>query len=124
MSKHTPGPWSVNTNKGSDKHELIHWVEADAHAVCDFYMTRGDGDDLRVIPLPNAEANARLIAAAPELLEALKDIKAEFQRLKQAVMDDEKMPLIAKMRDAAYLDGVLAVITTKSDAAIAKAGAA
>ena len=58
------------------------------------------------------DANAYLIAAAPDLLEALQSIKAEFERLKEAA---------PAVRDAAYLDGVLAVITSRSAAAIAKA---
>ena len=49
MSKHTPGPWSVHPMARTAVHqpELGCWI-------------------------PQSEADARLIAAAPELLEALK----------------------------------------------------
>jgi hypothetical protein len=114
MSKHAPGPWKHKAVHGEPNQSMIladdrsgNWIMAVQH--------QGE-----FMP-EKQEANARLIAAAPELLEALTSIKAEFERLKQAVMDDEEMPFIAKMRDAAYLDGVLAVVITRADAAIAKA---
>lgn len=53
--KHTPGPWSFE----GPSHSIIVWAGEDSR-VC--FMT-SDGP---------AEANARLIAAAPALLEALK----------------------------------------------------
>lgn len=55
MSAHTPGPWAV------DGHFV---VRGDGTALCDVWASR---------PIPNAEAeaNARLIASAPDLLEAL-----------------------------------------------------
>lgn len=52
--KHTPGPWSFE----GPSHSIIVWAGEDSR-VC--FMT-SDGP---------AEANARLIAAAPALLEAL-----------------------------------------------------
>lgn len=58
MNKHTPGPWTIdlgNVIKASDSREsiaMIRWFIADS-----FDETEG-------------QANARLIAAAPELLEA------------------------------------------------------
>jgi|SRR2546425_7977966 len=60
---HTPGPWHL------DKH-------ADARTVCDGQHNGENAyaDEIAVIrfgPKPEALANARLIAAAPELLEAL-----------------------------------------------------
>jgi hypothetical protein len=64
MSKHTPGPWQVN-----------HW---DHLQVCDSSDERGCAPIAHIVktgePKPRAEdiANARLIAAAPDLLEALK----------------------------------------------------
>lgn len=66
MKKHTPGPWNVSTELkqvcvyGSPKG--IHGIIRPLVAICD------DAD------LSNAEneANARLIAAAPEIYEFLK----------------------------------------------------
>jgi hypothetical protein len=54
MSEHTPGPWEIRGDV----------IEAGGEIVCDPFDNR---------------ANARLIAAAPDLLEALKAImKAEI----------------------------------------------
>jgi len=74
------------------------------------------------VPHPSTEdrRRANVAAAAPEMLAALKGIKAEFQRLKDAVMERTDMPFIAKARDAGYLDGVIAVIDSKAGEVIAK----
>ena len=63
MNKHTPGPW-----KQSLPDEC--WIIAADGT--DIAETIGDYDDENVWPV--MEANARLIAAAPDLLEALKRI--------------------------------------------------
>lgn len=59
MSGHTPGPWTYDKQyrrlMGPDGKDL--YIEGGAH-----WATTRD---------PEAEANSRLIAAAPELLEAL-----------------------------------------------------
>jgi hypothetical protein len=64
-AQHTPGPWETAVNDEGQ------WDVCDA----------GGGDllaDLSDCP-ENAEANARLIAAAPELLAALKAILARVE---------------------------------------------
>jgi hypothetical protein len=67
MSKHTPGPWHYR--RGDE------W----SHSVVTHHGTLPDGSqncwtvaDINKMREPEHEANARLIAAAPELLEALK----------------------------------------------------
>lgn len=55
MSEYTKGPWEKNGVNG------VHKRVSDHYAYC---IATTDGDD--------REANARLIAAAPDLLEALK----------------------------------------------------
>lgn len=62
---HTPGPWSLSPPMGSDRIEPWFWVSADATlhlrvAACPAGYRLGEN-----------EANAKLIAAAPDLLEAL-----------------------------------------------------
>ena len=60
-NKHTPGPWEVHSLQGA-----YYWVsdaESDGQTVCVFNHREMDRPD--EIP-----ANARLIAAAPDLLEA------------------------------------------------------
>ncbi len=53
MSKHTPGPWI----------EVGRYIETDGHILCEMFSARTRDE---------RDANQRLIAAAPELLEALK----------------------------------------------------
>lgn len=60
MSKHTPGPWSVARHGYGTFYEAHAFIE---HSVCGIWWPDGNVEQ---------EANARLIAAAPELLEALK----------------------------------------------------
>lgn len=62
MSKHTPGPWEVNTNTEAGQYNLVSPVSGRCFMECwsqpDFHNSGKD--------------NAFLISAAPELLEALK----------------------------------------------------
>ena len=58
---HTPGPWTIEGTRDSDE----FWVVKDEGPVCEISQTFG---------YPDAdEANARLIAAAPDLLAALQE---------------------------------------------------
>ena len=64
MSKHTPGPWQYAFEGGT----VAFIVEADGTTVAKLSTTENSTAHSR---LP---ANARLIAAAPEMLEALQHI--------------------------------------------------
>jgi len=61
MSKHTPGPWEALCT--DPHHQLVIFARSVEEFVCG---VTGH--------MPDAEANARLIAAAPDLLEALKRV--------------------------------------------------
>lgn len=64
MSKHTPGPWEIRTELGiNNKHLLLIDGDNSSYCVCDVGAKR---------VIENL-SNARLIAAAPELLEACKE---------------------------------------------------
>lgn len=67
MSGHTPGPWEV---LGSEYDGTLYVMPAGVSA------GRGGNRTVAVIPewTENRDANARLIDAAPELLEALKEV--------------------------------------------------
>jgi len=72
-AKHTPGPWQVNSNFASQ--------------VCDC-----DGTSRGCAPIANMsgtpaerKANARLIAAAPDLLEALREVEKHLQSYVDAI---------------------------------------
>ena len=59
MSKHTPGPWAIYVNAPSDI--VIRKMSKDGYELCS------------IARVSSGYANTRLIAAAPELLEALTD---------------------------------------------------
>lgn len=65
----------------------------------------------KIVTELNDETKA-LISQRDELLAALKDIKAEFERLSGSA---------ETVRDMVYLDGVIAVIDSRSEAAIKRA---
>jgi|SRR5690606_8596504 len=70
--KHTPGPWQVSAG-AVDNPRLI--VENDLGLpVCAMSLRGVQGD------INKMEANARLIAAAPELLVALEQLVSDYER--------------------------------------------
>ena len=68
MSKHTPGPWTIKygTNVGAPRSGCDWALVAAAGG---FSTNTDDGEHIE-----ESAANARLIAAAPKLLEALGDM--------------------------------------------------
>lgn len=62
MNKHTPGPWAIYVNAPSDI--VIRKMSKDGYELCS------------IARVSSGYANARLIAAAPELLEALRGMLA------------------------------------------------
>lgn len=68
--EHTPGPWIHHNYKTNVE---ITVAAVDGKHIADVYAIAfaGNGDRLRAVT-PTDKANARLIAAAPEMLEALK----------------------------------------------------
>ena len=82
--EHTPGPWGVGTG----------WIYAGdlkkGRLVCAEIPISEQGD-----------ANARLIAAAPELLEALKALTEYMQRLPQHSDRGINVPELRKMGEQA-----------------------
>lgn len=73
-SKHTPGPWEyVPSCEAHGAYVMAEW----GGTVCDFYVMTDpgspsvrNGGTSQPRPLEDADANARLCAAAPELLTA------------------------------------------------------
>ena len=84
MSKHYPGPWSAGEIDDG-------WADIDAYGSNHWQFARvvvqtEDDDE----PQKRLIANARLIAAAPDLLEALKDAESElacYSRINSHVID-------------------------------------
>ncbi len=71
---HTPGPWTFEC--GDHSHRYVHVTDADDRTVHYKYASAGPNEAAR------DEANGRLIAAAPELLEALQKCRALFSEIK------------------------------------------
>ena len=81
MGKHTPGPWHFHMAR-NDGAVRTFWVNAEyeipagkrQHAVCELYDVFHQGEHQA-----DAEANARLIAAAPELLRSCREALASSE---------------------------------------------
>lgn len=93
MSKHTPGPWATQETFGRSDiadHECI----PDAFTI---FTDDGHGNGL---PIGYTTANARLIAAAPDLLAALKLIAdLELSGVNKAILNTARAA-IAKAEGA------------------------
>jgi hypothetical protein len=79
---HTPGPWEVKRQayNNADAEFFIKHPGVYGGSVC--RMWAGGDNEAHIL---EAEANARLIAAAPDLLEAAKDAQAMlFERIQDS----------------------------------------
>ena len=79
VRQHTPGPWHWEADevKGDPTGRVRYQVTALGKTVTRVYYSSFEGG------LTNAEADAKLIAAAPELLSALRDLEAMAERYRQ-----------------------------------------
>lgn len=98
MSKHTAGPWTVEPHGATIA--LYSGRDRDHHGLR--LMNLDDGDS-------NFEANARLIAAAPDLLAALQESYAVIAGLLADCPEGELAAIARKAQEA-------------NDAALTKAG--
>lgn len=64
-TKHTPGPWSLHKRGPAERYEVQHGIPGNWSPICVTFCGS------------QQEANARLIAAAPELLDICESILAE-----------------------------------------------
>ncbi len=94
--KGTPGPWSV---EGS-------WVESDCRYIAEVHDFREECEIFKPVH-PESAANANLIAAAPELLEALQKLVTAMRQYEMDV--GESAPYKHRM------------MMEKADAALSKA---
>ena len=73
MSKHTPGPWSIQPVPHEDMIAVLQ--DGDGYESDDRSTWPNGGCDLAECFGPERKANARLIAAAPELLEFAEEVR-------------------------------------------------
>lgn len=101
MSKHTPGPWRLEeVIDGSIKH-LCPVGDVDGFSLLTVVNTEGYDDD-EYVPFAAVyrDADARLIAAAPDLLEALKDMLNAFAPYPWSGWSASELAAIDKARAA------------------------
>lgn len=103
-TKHTPGPW--DSFKAHDGKFLIHRRDSGYKSLIGFTASSdslGHGG--------SEEANARLIAAAPELLEALETAVAQFDFTVAAMAKGQKVSMSSLQNCAANARAALSKAT-------------
>jgi len=78
---HTPGPWEVWREPGIESRDLSVGPVSGGIAVADIVTTNAHGIATKE-SIGTGHANARLIAAAPELLEALEGAVKELESVR------------------------------------------
>lgn len=88
MAEHTRGPWSVSEEWGAERGEPLE--------LCFHSIQDSEGKFVSSTWAGPHEANARLIAAAPELLEALQEIMVDLCAGYEGPTVDKAYAAIAK----------------------------
>jgi hypothetical protein len=109
MSKHTPGPWEVtkdnlgvcvglNVFLHPEEPRRMTEEECEKEEIdpCDDYSIADCSGGILARPSEECEANARLIAAAPELLEACKEALKNCDGRTQPTLTRKLSQAIAK----------------------------
>lgn len=92
--KHTPGPWFVlDRVSQNDSRSLIYSQREE-------YTPSEDVALVGAVSPNEQQANAKLIAAAPELLEALKETKASIERMPKGIGRGAMAPLYEQVCNA------------------------
>ena len=100
MSRHTPGPWVIrDANDRRASYDGHFDVVSDGLTVCTCWLAADKSE--------TGEENARLIAAAPELAEALTDLTELLERLYGFRLGNSHQydDALAALRKAGVLEG-------------------
>ena len=122
MSGHTPGPWKIDRSWGDTLFIKGGLIERETVVLVS--LTRQDTETMpngdmitRKTKLPHAEANAHLIEAAPDLLEACMFGRDAAAALLRAIKSAKTLADVMDNSELAQYNG----FGVKMDAAIAKA---
>lgn len=86
QSKHTPGEWKLNDDDKISR-QYVNIVGTKESSICSIYpLLDGKNNEAK---WQEMEANARLIASAPALLEENKQLKQQVQDYAQIINDGE-----------------------------------
>lgn len=121
-TKHTPGPWEASA-MGYESHPI--YIRANYQLKRDGRL-HGSAGAIAKIPASsfhNIDANARLIAAAPELLEALDELVA-CKALKERIAIHQQLLVHETEEEFQEMDCVMADYARRHPAAWEKARAA
>ena len=108
---HTPGPWRATSRNIEN---VANWASRIPFAI-EIEVGHSVVPIADVCDQPAAEANARLIAAAPDLLEALQWYEAKAVQMGRAAIHQDSKLMLALMKEIAVEYGA------QARAAIAKA---
>jgi len=110
MAKHTKGPWNWRKNPEPEAGELwTYWVDGAVLLTSD--VTDGSKPIANVFDYKEAPANARLIAQAPALLEALESIVWKLNHNHD--LPDYKGPARITRKDATIRQATAAIAAAK-----------
>ena len=89
MSKHTPGPWEVGMRGGFNANIIFDRSGEDLHSDNGICLVYGMYQHQNIDEQKDSKglANARLIAAAPELLSELKNLRRAYVSLLETGRD-------------------------------------
>jgi hypothetical protein len=102
-AKHTPGPWELRGGGPQSAHDI--WSRE--HNIGETFCN-GSGNASEYPPLAESFANARLIAAAPELLAALEIVEARLTVAARAFFVGGKPSELRKALNGWIVDADLA----------------
>lgn len=105
-AKHTPGPWTVYPHTNGRLGSTVSFDGRDTGLtstdICEIMPEDDNGSAIRV-----ADANAKLIAAAPDLLQALLKAHTDLLRTDFSTSDERDRYMRKYIRDALAKAGVL-----------------